>query len=71
MTKKMERGAALPGGAAAPLGISEKGPSVVEWGIKRPQRRRSTISFLISAIAFAGFRCLGQVWVQFMIVWQR
>ena len=33
--------------------------------------RRSTISFLISAIAFAGFRCFGQVWVQFRMVWQR
>jgi cystathionine gamma-synthase len=30
-----------------------------------------TISFLISAIAFAGFRPFGQVLVQFMIVWQR
>ena len=33
--------------------------------------RRSIISFLISAIALAGFRPLGQVLVQFMIVWQR
>ena len=33
--------------------------------------RRSTISFLISAIALAGFRPLGQVRVQFMMVWQR
>ncbi len=32
---------------------------------------RSTISFLISAIAFAGFRCFGQVCAQFMMVWQR
>ncbi len=32
---------------------------------------RSTIIFLISAIAFAGFSPLGQVLVQFMIVWQR
>ena len=31
---------------------------------------RSTIIFLISAMAFAGFRPLGQVLVQFMIVWQ-
>ena len=36
-----------------------------------PQTFRSTISFLISAIAFAGFRCFGQVWAQFMMVWQR
>jgi hypothetical protein len=34
-------------------------------------QRRSTISFLISAIALAGFRFFGQVRVQFMIVWQR
>jgi len=33
--------------------------------------RRSTISFLISAIALAGFRPFGQVRAQFMIVWQR
>jgi glyoxylase I family protein len=33
--------------------------------------RRSTISFLISAIALAGLRCFGQVCAQFMIVWQR
>src|SRR3546814_5953373 len=35
------------------------------------QMRRSTIIFLVSAIAFAGFRPFGQVFVQFMIVWQR
>ena len=33
--------------------------------------RRSTRSFLISAIALAGLRFFGQVRVQFMIVWQR
>ncbi len=33
--------------------------------------RRSTISFLISAIALAGLRPFGQVRVQFMMVWQR
>ena len=37
----------------------------------RPYDRRATISFLISAIALAGLRCLGQVFEQFMIVWQR
>jgi len=35
-----------------------------------PQRRAS-ICFLISAMALAGFRLLGQVRVQFMMVWQR
>ncbi len=32
---------------------------------------RSTIIFLISAMALAGFSPLGQVLAQFMIVWQR
>ncbi|GGM01011.1 hypothetical protein GCM10011534_23550 [Pseudooceanicola nanhaiensis] len=35
------------------------------------QTVRSTIIFLISAMALAGFRPLGQVFAQFMIVWQR
>jgi len=34
------------------------------------QIARSTIIFLISAIALAGLRPLGQVLAQFMIVWQ-
>jgi len=33
--------------------------------------RRSTIIFLISAIALAGFETLGQVCAQLMMVWQR
>ena len=37
----------------------------------RPQTARSTIIFLIDAMALAGFRPLGQVLAQFMIVWQR
>ena len=32
---------------------------------------RSAISFLVSAIAWAGLRPLGQTLAQFMIVWQR
>jgi hypothetical protein len=36
-----------------------------------PQSCRAIIMFLISAIAFAGFRPLGQALAQFMIVWQR
>lgn len=32
---------------------------------------RSTMSFLISAMALAGFKPLGQVFEQFMMVWQR
>ena len=35
------------------------------------QTARTTIIFLISAIAFAGFRPFGQAFAQFMIVWQR
>ena len=37
----------------------------------RHYTRRSTIIFLISAIAFAGLRPFGQVLAQFMMVWQR
>ncbi len=33
--------------------------------------RRSTIIALMWAIALAGLRCLGQVWAQFKMVWQR
>ena len=40
-------------------------------GPSRRQTIRSTISFLISEMALAGFSPLGQVLVQFMIVWQR
>jgi hypothetical protein len=36
-----------------------------------PHQRRSTRSFLISAMALAGFKFFGQVLVQFRIVWQR
>ena len=32
---------------------------------------RSTIIFLISAMAFAGFKPFGHVFEQFMMVWQR
>src|SRR4051812_19714336 len=35
------------------------------------QAARSAISFLVSAIALAGLRPLGQTFAQFMIVWQR
>jgi hypothetical protein len=40
-------------------------------GSRSDQTTRSTISFLISAMALAGFSPLGQVLAQFMIVWQR
>jgi hypothetical protein len=48
-----------PGGARLSLNKSGHQP----W--------RSTISFLISPIACAGLSPLGQVRVQFMMVWQR
>src|SRR4051812_34096092 len=35
------------------------------------QAARSAISFLVSAIALAGLRPLGQTFAQFMIVWHR
>ncbi len=38
---------------------------------REDQTSRATIIFLISAIAFAGFRPFGQVLAQFMMVWQR
>lgn len=37
----------------------------------KDQTSRSTIIFLISAMALAGLRFFGQVLAQFMIVWQR
>lgn len=46
-------------------------PDEARPGAGQAQMRRSTIIFLISAIAFAGLRPFGQAWVQFMIVWQR
>ena len=51
----------------ARLGGSEKG----KLSRDKVQTRRSTIIFLISAIALAGFRPFGQVCAQFMMVWQR
>ena len=40
-------------------------------GLRIHQSWRSTSIFLISAMAFAGFRSFGQASVQFMIVWHR
>ena len=68
-------GAAAPVSAVTAMNLrSIPDPIVVDGASiakKRPQTVRSTISFLISAIAFAGFRLFGQVLVQFMMVWQR
>ena len=38
---------------------------------RTPQTARAIIIFFTSAMALAGFRPLGQVLAQFMIVWQR
>lgn len=50
--------------------VGDCGTGWHEAGVLSPpcHTTRSTISFLISAIALAGFRPLGQVVVQFMIV---
>jgi len=40
-------------------------------GEGKAQTSRSSICSLISAIALAGFRFLGQAWVQLKMVWQR
>ncbi len=55
--------------------ITKLPPSLFEscanFALFLPPYFRATISFLISPIAWPGLRCLGQVAVQFMIVWQR
>ena len=66
-----------PHAAKSPcLGTARRCAAGLRPSIPRPllsdaQTRRSTIIFLISAIALAGFNPFGQVLVQFMIVWQR
>ncbi|GJE40643.1 hypothetical protein KHHGKMAE_4738 [Methylobacterium persicinum] len=54
---------------------TSRGPGLLRFarndGAGIDQTSRSTIIFLISAMALAGFRFLGQVFAQFMIVWQR
>ena len=54
------KGEGPPGHPGGPAG---RAAGVAYW--------RSTIIFLISAIALAGFRPFGQVRLQFMMVWQR
>src|SRR5690606_20823880 len=48
-----------------------RSPGALDVAASGGQARRAIISFLISAMARAGFRPLGQVRVQFMMVWQR
>jgi hypothetical protein len=67
------------GGCATALGGPPLTPSPpAAWEIGNALRnsdprytRRSTISFLSSAMALAGLRPLGQALVQLRIVWQR
>ena len=42
---------------------------VARWDVAHAAR--SAMSFLVSAIAFAGLRPFGHTFAQFMIVWQR
>ena len=62
--------------AAMTMGNARKKGRALRHGpfrkaIRRDQAARSTIIFLICAMAAAGFRPFGQVLAQFMIVWQR
>ena len=60
-------------GSDKPLFLHGSGPShaVLAWLGPVRQTVRSTIIFLMFAMASAGFRPLGQVFAQFMMVWQR
>jgi hypothetical protein len=52
-------------------GVNAAGGGVESFIAGPDHIRLSTSIFLISAMALAGFRPFGQVWAQFMIVWQR
>ena len=64
--KALDQDAGAVGGVGGVVGALQRDPVGGD-----AQSRRSTMSFLISAIALAGFRPFGQVWAQFMMVWQR
>lgn len=56
------------------LGVGPKLSSFDQLGVSVEdafQATRSASSFLVSAIALAGFRPFGQTLAQFMMVWQR
>jgi len=55
----------------APARIVRIGAMVEDLVAQRHQIARSAIIFLVSAIALAGLRPLGQTFAQFMMVWQR
>ena len=54
-----------------PAGVFRVGAMVEYLVAQSHQIARSAIIFLVSAIALAGLRPLGQTFAQFMIVWQR
>jgi len=60
---------------AAPAAPAQPRPLAILRAFRLRRRHaqccRSTIIFLISAIALAGLRSFGQACAQFMIVWQR
>ena len=47
------------------------GPPTQILGTTDARQTRATIIFLISAIALPGFKPFGQVFAQFIMVWQR
>ncbi len=53
------------------LGAPAAAPAQSGWNLQGRRYRRSASIFLISAMDLPGFRFLGQVLVQFMMVWQR
>ena len=60
----------LTGAALRPRSVGAAPRPRINNKVAKIQNLRSTIIFLVSAIALAGFRPFGQVWVQFIIVWQ-
>ena len=66
-----ERGHAVAGASLCAGGGQRRGDPNVGPAESSRQFRRPTIIFLISPIAWAGFRFFGQVRAQFMMVWQR
>src|SRR5699024_6997703 len=65
------QGIQLPGAAAATPAQALEACFVVHGKVCRAPQRRAAMAFLISAMAVAGLRPLGQVRAQFMMVWQR
>ncbi len=64
-------GETLPRKGKAPLGLPRGASERARAAMPADAYWRSTSIFLISPMAFAGFSPLGQVRVQFMMVWHR